>query len=151
MHSAPPTGASAPTESPRSVVTPIPKSGRELVLGAAFLGWMFDGMEMGIFPLVARPAMQSLMPGAADKTIGLWVGRILAAFLIGAAAGGLLFGWLGDRIGRVRAMSLSVLTYSLFTGLGAFAAAPWQLGATRFVAALGMGGEWALGVALVME
>src|SRR3954464_1652943 len=83
-----------------------------LVLGAAFLGWMFDGLEMGIFPLVARPALQSMMPLAAgvapDQFIGLWMGRITALFLIGAACGGLVFGWLGDRYGRVRAMTLSI-------------------------------------------
>jgi MFS family permease len=58
---------------------------------------------------------------------------------------------MGDRIGRMRALSYSVLTYSVFTGLCYFVTAPWQLGALRFIAALGMGGEWALGVALVME
>jgi SHS family sialic acid transporter-like MFS transporter len=62
-----------------------------------------------------------------------------------------LFGWLGDRIGRVRAMTLSVLTYALFTGLCGLAGEAWQVGALRFIAALGMGGEWSLGVALVME
>src|SRR5205814_5309930 len=65
--------------------------------------------------------------------------------------GGVLFGWLGDRVGRVRAMSLSVLTYALFTGFCGFAQSPLQLGILRFIAALGMGGEWSLGVALVME
>src|SRR5207249_11461477 len=68
-----------------------------------------------------------------------------------AACGGLVFGWLGDRLGRVRAMTLSILTYSVFTGLCFFAQQPWHLGALRFVAAFGMGGEWSLGVALVME
>src|SRR5437867_1678562 len=62
-----------------------------------------------------------------------------------------LFGWLGDRIGRVRAMALSVLMYSVFTGLCGLAQDPWQLAGLRFLSALGMGGEWALGVALVME
>src|SRR6202044_1718442 len=62
-----------------------------------------------------------------------------------------VFGWLGDRIGRVRAMTFSVLAYSLFTGLNYFAQAPWELALFRFLAALGMGGEWSLGVALVME
>jgi hypothetical protein len=62
-----------------------------------------------------------------------------------------IFGWLGDRIGRVRAMVWSVLTYSIFSGLCGFSQAPWQLAGLRFLAALGMGGEWALGVALVME
>lgn len=125
-----------------------------LVLAAAFLGWMFDGVEMGIFPLVARPALQSMLPVSAvgqDQFVGLWMGRITALFLVGAAAGGLAFGWLGDRIGRVRAMVLSILTYSIFTGLCYFAQQPWHLGALRFIAAFGMGGEWSLGVALVME
>src|SRR3954466_11385166 len=126
MHSAPPTGASAPAESPRSIVAPVPKSGRELVLAAAFLGWMFDGMEMGIFPLVARPALQSMMPKLSvtnpDEFVGLWMGWITALCLTGAAGGGLAFGWLGARIGRVRAMTVSILTYSIFTGLCFFAA-----------------------------
>lgn len=125
--------------------------GQWLVLLAAFLGWLFDGFEIGLFPVVARPSLQALIPGATDATIGLWIGRITAAFLLGAACGGLIFGWLGDRIGRVRSLALSILVYSLFTGLSFFAQAPWQLGCLRFVGALGMGGEWALGVALVME
>src|SRR2546430_1890153 len=137
-------------------VLATPKSvagGQWLVLVAAFLGWMFDGLEMGIFPLVARPALQDMMPtaGGGDQFVGLWMGRITALFLVGAAAGGLTFGWLGDRIGRVRSMALSILTYSLFTGLCYFAREPWHLGLLRFIAAFGMGGEWSLGVALVME
>ena len=72
-----------------------------LVLLAAFLGWMFDGLEQGIFPLIARPALRQMMGDAADSSIGPWMGYITAAFLVGAAAGGLVFGWLGDRIGRV--------------------------------------------------
>ncbi len=129
--------------------------GQWMVLVAAFLGWMFDGLEMGIFPLVARPALLDLMPAhtgmAADQFVGFWMARIVALFLVGAAFGGLTFGWLGDRIGRVRAMMLSILTYSVFSGLCYFVKQPWQLGALRFVAAFGMGGEWSLGVALVME
>ena len=122
-----------------------------LVLVAAFLGWMFDGLEMGIFPLVARPALQELLKVSNDAGVGQWMGYITASFLIGAALGGLAFGWLGDRIGRVRAMALSILTYSLFTGLCYFATEAWHLAGLRFIAALGMGGEWSLGVALVME
>ncbi|MBI3862637.1 MAG: MFS transporter [Planctomycetia bacterium] len=123
-------------------------SGQWLTLLAAFLGWMFDGLEMGIFPLVARPALQQM---GYSGEVGKWMGFVTALFLLGAASGGLVFGWLGDRIGRVRAMSLSILTYSLFSGLCYFAREPWHLGALRFVSALGMGGEWSLGVALVME
>src|SRR5260221_10509968 len=101
-----------------------PTRAQWLVLLAAFLGWMFDGLEMGLFPLIARPALLDLLGVEGDKLVGLWMGRITALFLLGAAAGGLVFGWLGDRIGRVRAMSLSVLTYSVFTGLCYFATAP---------------------------
>ena len=128
-------------------------SGQWLVLLAAFLGWLFDGFEMGLFPVVARPALMTFAPAgvAVDAFVGSWMGWITAAFLIGAAAGGLVFGWMGDRIGRVRAMSISILTYSLFTALGYFAQSPLHLAFFRFIAALGMGGEWSLGVALVME
>ena len=120
---------------------------RWFVLVAAFLGWMFDGLEMGIFPVVARPALQELLGTQADQQVGPWMGYITALFLVGAAGGGLLFGWLGDKVGRVRAMIASILTYSLFTGACYLATAAWHLGVFRFVAALGMGGEWALGVA----
>jgi MFS family permease len=125
-----------------------------MALAAAFLGWMFDGMEMGIFPLVARPGLQQMqaLHGIVDEGfVQRWMGIVTALFLVGAALGGLVFGWLGDRIGRVKAMTWSILFYSGFTGLCYFATEPWHLGALRFVAALGMGGEWALGVALVME
>lgn len=128
--------------------------GKWMALLAAFLGWMFDGLEIGLFPLAGRPALAELMqatgPGA-DKVIGMWMGYIVSAFLLGAAAGGVLFGWLGDRIGRVKAMVWSVLAYSLFSGACAFAQAPWQLAVLRFIASMGMGGEWALGVSLVSE
>jgi SHS family sialic acid transporter-like MFS transporter len=119
-----------------------------MALAAAVLGWMFDGLEMGIFPLVGRPALTEMLGGA---DIGPWFGAIIAVFLVGAALGGFALGWLGDRIGRTRAMVWSVLAYSVFSGLGAVVTAPWQLAALRFLAALGMGGQWALGVALVME
>jgi MFS family permease len=122
-----------------------------LVLAAAFLGWMFDGLEMGIFPVVARPALQELLGTSGDGAVGQWMSYITALFLLGAAGGGLVFGWLGDKVGRVRAMTASILIYSLFTGCCYFVSAPWHLGLFRFLAALGMGGEWALGVALVVE
>lgn len=142
--------ASQPTD-------PMPASRRALgfTLLAAFLGWMFDGLEMGIFPLVANPALKEFAKTAgvvAEKAyVDHWNGIIIACFLLGAALGGLVFGWLGDRVGRVRAMIMSMLAYSLFTGVMYFAQSPWQLGLCRFLAAIGMGGEWSLGVALVME
>src|SRR5205823_5985340 len=86
-----------------------------------------------------------------EGVIDRWFGVVIAGFLVGAATGGVLFGWLGDRLGRVRAMTLSVLTYSIFSGLCGFATEAWHMAVLRFLSALGMGGEWSLGVALVME
>jgi SHS family sialic acid transporter-like MFS transporter len=123
-----------------------------LTLAAALLGWAFDGAEMGVFSLVGRPAMYDLLgDSTSDESKSIWFGVVISAFLVGAATGGVLFGWLGDRVGRVRAMTLSVFTYAFFTGLCGFSTEPWHMVAGRFVAALGMGGEWSLGVALVME
>jgi MFS transporter, SHS family, sialic acid transporter len=121
------------------------------VLLAALLGWMFDGVELGLFPIVSRPALQDLLHITDDAVVGGWISYLAALFLVGAATGGLFFGWLGDKIGRVSTMGISILTYSLFTGACYFAREPWHLGVFRFLAALGMGGEWSLGVALVME
>ena len=123
---------------------------KSLVLLAAFLGWMFDGLEMGIFPQISLPAVTELLHGHPEH-LGWWNNFINAMFLWGAALGGLVFGWLGDKIGRVRAMSMSILIYSAFTGLLYFAHSLTYLAIMRFIAAIGMGGEWALGVALVME
>src|SRR5437667_7551373 len=97
--------------------------GKWMALLAAFLGWMFDGLEIGLFPLAARPAMVELLgPGTpqAPAPITQWIIVVTAAFLVGAACGGVFFGWLGDRIGRVKAMVWSVLTYSIFSGLCCF-------------------------------
>lgn len=106
---------------------------------------------MGVFSLVGRQAVKDLLDTNDEAQVGLWFNVITAGFLVGAATGGVLFGWLGDRIGRVRAMTLSVFTYAVFTGLCGVAFNPIQVGVLRFIAALGMGGEWSLGVALVME
>lgn len=120
-------------------------------LVAAILGWMFDGFEMGLFPLIGKPALQDMLPGETAAVQGQWFTVIIAIFLVGAATGGVLFGWLGDKLGRVKAMTLAIFTFAIFTGLCAFAQQAWQFAALRFVASLGMGGEWALGVALVNE
>jgi MFS family permease len=125
--------------------------GQWMALTAALLGWMFDGFEMGLFPLVARPALRDLLGTTDEKQVGLWFGVATASFLVGAATGGVVFGWLGDRLGRVRAMTLSVLTYAVFSGLCGLSTSAAQVAALRFLSALGMGGEWSLGVALVME
>jgi MFS family permease len=125
--------------------------GAWLALTAALLGWMFDGAEMGVFSLVSRQAILDLLGPGQEKEVARWLGLITGLFLVGAATGGVLFGWLGDRIGRVKAMTISVLTYAVFTSMCGGVTSPMQLGVLRFVASLGMGGEWSLGVALVME
>lgn len=129
--------------------------GQWMALLAAFLGWMFDGFELGLLPLVARPALNDMLAEAVKangpKFVDVWEGVWTAGFLVGMSTGGVVFGWLGDRIGRVRAMTLSVFAYSIFSGLCAFSRTAEEFFVLRFVAALGMGGEWSLGVALVME
>ncbi len=134
----------------------VTSRGRNLALLAALLGWMFDGMEMGLFPLVGKDALGEWLrdpsdPAKTKAEVDKWFGIVLACFLVGAATGGVLFGWIGDKIGRVRAMTVSILLYSLCSGLSAASQSPEQLAVLRVLGALGMGGEWALGVALVME
>jgi len=127
------------------------RRGQWSALTAAFLGWLFDGFEMGLFPLVADPALRDLLHTQDTGETGKWIGIITAGFLVGAATGGVIFGWLGDRIGRVRAMAISIFTYAIFSGLCGFSQNATQLLVLRVLASLGMGGEWSLGVSLVME
>lgn len=126
-------------------------SARIMTLVAALLGWALDGIEMGVFPIIARPAFIQLLDCPNDELIRRWNAGLSIAFLLGAALGGYIFGRLGDRVGRVRAMMLTVLIYSIGTGLAALAQSPLQLVLIRFIASTGMGGEWSLGVALVVE
>ena len=146
LDTAPKTGTRAPA--PQRAESNF---GRWMALTAALLGWMFDGFEMGLFPLIGGPALNDLLGPSSAAQATQWFGAIIAVFLVGAATGGVFFGWLGDRIGRVRAMALSIFTYAVFTGLCGFATEAWHIAALRFVASLGMGGEWSLGVALVNE
>jgi predicted MFS family arabinose efflux permease len=120
---------------------------------AAWLGWTFDGLDMHLYTLVAAPFVALLLGGLStrDPAVGRYASIIQGAFLLGWALGGGFFGRIGDRIGRARALSLTVLTYAAFTGLSFFAQTWWQLMIFRFVAALGIGGEWALGAALLSE
>jgi SHS family sialic acid transporter-like MFS transporter len=156
MSSTPPLPLADAALNPYAAPGPVRGSGPWMVLLAAFFGWMFDGLELGLFPLTARPALTELLSKShtaeqLKTSIGTWMGVTGALTLLGAAFGGVAFGWLGDRIGRVRTLAWAVLTYSLFAGLCAVVNAPWQLAGLRLLASLGMGGEWAVGVALVME
>src|SRR5471032_284884 len=120
---------------------------------AAWLGWLFDGLELHLYTLVAAPFVMQLLAttDAPNPAIKEKSAYIQAAFLIGWALGGAFFGRLGDLLGRSRALSLTVLTYALCTGLCALSQTWWQLMLFRFVAALGIGGEWAVGASLLVE
>jgi MFS family permease len=120
---------------------------------AAWLGWMFDGLELHLYTLVALPLVVQLLgvANALDPQVKEKGAYIQAAFLIGWAAGGAFFGRLGDLLGRSRALSLTILTYALCTGLCAFSQTWWQLMIFRFIAAIGIGGEWAVGASLLAE
>jgi MFS family permease len=120
---------------------------------AAWLGWLFDGLDMHLYTLVAAPFVASLLAlsDPADPRVKTYSAWIQAAFLLGWALGGGFFGRLGDRLGRSRALSLTILTYALFTGLSAVALTWWHLLVFRFMAALGIGGEWAIGASLLSE
>ena len=120
---------------------------------AAWLGWLFDGLELHLYTLVATPLVVQLLqaPGPSAPEVKEKTAYIQAAFLVGWAVGGAFFGRLGDLLGRSRALALTVLTYAICTGLCAFAQTWWQLMIFRFVAALGIGGEWAVGASLLAE
>jgi MFS family permease len=120
---------------------------------AAWLGWLFDGLDMHLYTLVAAPFVATLLAlsDPNDPRVRWYGSWIQAAFLLGWALGGGLFGRLGDRLGRSRALSLTILTYALFTGLSAVAQTWWHLLIFRFLAALGIGGEWAIGASLLSE
>lgn len=119
---------------------------------AAWLGWLFDGLDMHLYTLVAVPFVAELLRVSTDApSVGLTSSVIQAAFLVGWAFGGAFFGVIGDRLGRSRTLVLTILTYAAFTGLSAFATEWWHLLIFRFLAALGIGGEWAVGAALLAE
>jgi MFS family permease len=119
---------------------------------AAWLGWLFDGLDMHLYTLIAMPFVAQLLHvEPADKSVGYYSSWIQAAFMAGWALGGGFFGRLGDRLGRSRALVLTILTYAIFTGAGYLAQTWWHLLIFRFLAALGIGGEWAVGAALLAE
>jgi MFS family permease len=120
---------------------------------AAWLGWLFDGLDIHLYTLVAAPfVMQLLLANSpSDPLVRQYSSWIQAAFLIGWALGGGFFGRVGDLVGRSRTLSLTIITYALFTGLSSFAQTWWHLMIFRFLAALGVGGEWAVGSSLLSE
>ncbi len=119
---------------------------------AAWLGWMFDGLDMHLYTLVALPFVAELMRlQQGDSQVSVKASIIQAAFLVGWATGGAIFGRIGDLLGRSRTLVLTILTYACFTGLSFFAQEWWHMLIFRFLAALGIGGEWAVGASLLAE
>ena len=125
---------------------------RYAVLFAAFAGLVFDGIELGLMPVASLSVSKSLLGTAFDdKLAGDWFARFTASLMLGAAVGGIALGSLGDRIGRTRAMGISILLYSVFAGMGALVTTQEQMLILRFLVGLGVGGMWPNGVVLVSE
>ena len=129
----------------------LSKTGCLLVLITAFLGWMCAGWQLSISSLAMRDAARDLLGPVEEGVVGEWFGLLICAFLLGAAFGGYLFGVVGDRFGRAKAMGLAILWYSAFSAATVLVQEPWQLLAFRFVTCMGVGGMWPNGIALVSE
>jgi MFS family permease len=120
-------------------------SEQKRTLLAASLGWMLDSMDVMLYALVLGQVQRELHLSAAMS------GAMMSMTLLSAAAGGIAFGWFADRAGRVRALSASILIYSIATFLCGLTHTAMALLTCRIVLGLGMGGEWASGAALVAE
>lgn len=135
-----------------NAVTPLSQTAKIIVLLVAFGGLLFDGMELGLMPIASLSITKDLLGDAFTPALGGdWFAWLSASLLLGAAVGGIIFGGLGDRIGRARALGISILFYSLFAGAGYFVTDLWQMLLLRFLVGLGVGGAWPNGVALVSE
>jgi SHS family sialic acid transporter-like MFS transporter len=131
---------------------PLGRGARIAVLAAAFLGLVFDGVELGLMPVASLSVSKSLLGHAFTPTLGGdWFARFTAALMLGAAVGGIVLGNLGDRVGRTRAMGVSILFYSIFATMGAWVKTQEEMLALRFLVGLGVGGLWPNGIALVSE
>jgi len=132
------------------------KLNRQQIAGfwAAWAGWMLDGMDSVIYALVLAPALTELLPrsgiDATPARIG-FVGSVMFAVFLAGWGFSFLWGPIADRFGRTRALAATILVYALFTGAAAFASNVWQLGAFRFLAGIGVGGEWAMAGTYVAE
>jgi MFS family permease len=122
-----------------------------LVLALASAGWIFDVYEGQIYNITRDKLLTELLPPGLDQGLRFYGDLFLGVFLVGGALGGVAFGAIADRWGRRLALVLTILTYSVFSGLTFFAQAPWQVGVLRFLVAFGVGGEWAAAAALVAE
>jgi MFS family permease len=120
----------------------------------AWAGWTLDGMDSFIYALVLTPALTELLPrsgyAATPANVGLAGSILFALFLVGW---GLSFIWgpLADRFGRTKVLAGTIFTFAIFTGLSAISQNVWELAIFRFIAGVGIGGEWALAGTYVAE
>ena len=126
------------------------------VLVVASMGWMFDTMNQQIFNLARRPAITELLASKATGKalaglVAEYAGYSTSIFIIGWAIGGVIFGVLGDRLGRVKTMIITILCYSAFTGLTSLSTSVWMFSGICFLTGLAVGGQFSVGVALVAE
>ena len=146
-------GAIAPVATPVGKRTPL---NRQQIIGfwAAWFGWMLDGMDSVIYALVLGPALTELLPRsgieATPANIGYVGSLMFGLFLVGW---GLSFIWgpISDRFGRTKSLAATILVYALFTGAAAFSTNVWMLAIFRFLAGIGVGGEWAMAGTYVAE
>jgi MFS family permease len=121
---------------------------------AAWGGWALDGMDSYIFALVLVPALKDLLPRSGIHNdignVGYYGGLLFALFLLGWGCA-FVWGPIADKYGRVRTLMLTILWYSVFTFLCCVSTSVWQLAAFRFLAGMGIGGEWAMGGTFVAE
>ena len=146
---------------PSSLIPPAPESRpwysevtryQWLVLVIASAGWVFDAFEGQLYAITRGQMLADLLGASpTDPLVTQWGERLLAAFLVGGALGGVLFGTLADRFGRRPILVVTILFYSIFSGLTYFAGEIWQVAVLRFLVALGVGGNWAVAAALVAE
>ncbi|HUN50813.1 MAG TPA: MFS transporter [Candidatus Sulfotelmatobacter sp.] len=118
---------------------------------SAMLGWMFDSMDLNIFTLILFPSVSQLIGSTKPADIAHISGIIAGVKLFAWGVGGIFFGVVADRVGRSRTMVITVLIYSIFTGLSGLAGNWWELAILQALASIGIGGEWAAGAALVAE
>lgn len=124
---------------------------QRLVFVVATLAWLFDCLDQQLFNLARSPALDALLTEVQKERKGFYMGLSTSVFVFGWATGGMIFGSLGDRYGRVRMLSITVLLYSLATGLSALSSSFLDFSVYRFLTGLGVGGVFGLAVALVAD
>lgn len=146
-----PTEASAAPQKSENIFTGVTAYHWAVVILAS-LGWLFDCMGQRIFVLARQPAIQELLgPGAPDDQVKFWGGLATCILMVGWGAGGILFGMMSDRYGRVKAMLATLLAYTLFSGLSGLAGSTLMFLVYRFLCGMGVGGMFGAATTLVAE